>query len=109
MKKFLLILPLFFVLPTYATCPIDGISPSCTANISSIQTFNTNQQNVLQPKLPTSYQSQKDLTLPKGNLNLQGPQSNFLPEGQNYGYNANCQFGGCNNIGTPQIFNQNRQ
>lgn len=110
MNKFLILtlsLPLILTsLPTFASCPIDGDATSC-----SIAQFT--REPMVQTYSPKSGIKEFSGT-PEARLNpakVDAPEKQLRSFGQqpsDYSYNSSCQFGVCNQTGTPQLFNQRK-
>ena len=121
MKKLLFLIALLLYLPAFAACPVDGISSSCSI-AEGYDTMNP---------APFSGTSLPDLNSPSNNTNFDSEinsganygmnqitdtvtrdyssEKTFREFGQNesnFNYNSSCQFGVCNQTGTPQLFQQ---
>ena len=107
MKKFLISVVILTSSCVYAACPIDGSSDACSlAEIQQSQPM----ERIDFPSsgikefsgIPDDRMKQSQDNKPRKNLREFGPQTN------DYSYNTSCQFGSCNESGTPQLF-QKRQ
>lgn len=101
MKKLLLIISILTSYPAFATCPIDA--SSCIAEFQPLQTMpsaplqipENSSSKVFSPTPPTTNLSRE---ISPQNVRMFGPTD------EDYGYNAGCQFGVCQNSGTPKSF-----
>lgn len=108
MKKLSILIVFLASSTAFASCPIDGDLTSC-----SIANFQTQQpmQNTYSRKSSIKEFS----STPEARLN---PTENDIPRKQlrdfgpnpaDYSYNTNCQFGICNQSGTPELFRNRGQ
>lgn len=102
MKKFIIISIILTSLPSFASCPIDGFSNSC-----SIAEF---QQKTFIPTYAPNGDIKEFSDTPETRLNANPDSADkkmlreFGPKNSDFGYNTNCQFGICKKSGTPQPF-----
>lgn len=103
MKILLFLIVITFVLPTYATCPLET-GAACT--ISQFKEIDS-------PKGPSRRKINEFLDAPKQDSNpipeniirKQEDFQDFGNQPKDYSYNADCQFGVCkNSSGAPQLF-----
>lgn len=108
MKKILLSICLLTSLPTFASCPIDGETSAC-----SIAEFQQQQpmQRTYSPKSQIKeFAGSPEARLKPSQDNRPSKElRDFGPKPADYSYNTSCQFGVCNNSGTPQLFEQRGQ
>jgi len=125
MKKLLFLIAVLIVLPAYCACSIDGVSSVCSIADAvkfpspSIDTgFDTNVGNKSSgaervPQLSRPSVLPEDTAFSKNNAEQaernyknQAPLRTFRQNNRDFSYNASCQFGFCNQTGTPQLFQQ---
>lgn len=109
MKKILLISGLILLSPlTYAACPLDGDSLSC-----SVAKFQQPQpmQRTYSPKstIKEFAGSPESRLKPSQNEEPSTNLRDFGPQPADYSYNTSCQFGICNPSGAPQLFENRGQ
>ncbi len=108
MKKILIITVILTSSSAYAACPLDGITNSC-----SIAEFQ--QQQPMQRTYSPKSTIKEFAGSPEGRLKPsqnEEPSQNlrdFGPQPADYSYNTSCQFGVCNQSGTPQLFEKRGQ
>ena len=125
MKKFLTIFSCLIIFPVYAACPIDSAANTCSiadaVNFPSPEIdrgFDTNVgnkssgalrvPNLSSPPKSQSYISSTDKDIEPAQRNYKEESSlrNYRQNKSDFSYNASCQFGFCNQTGTPQLFQQ---
>lgn len=108
MKKLLITIAILSSSCVYATCPIDGISTSC-----SVAEFQQQQpmQRTYSPKSTIKEFAGSPEARLKPSQNNEPSQNlrDFGPQPADYSYNTSCQFGVCNDSGTPQLFQKRGQ
>lgn len=103
MKNLLILSLILTSIPAFAACPIDGDGSACIAQFS--------RQPLQQTYAPNSNVKEFSRT-PEARLNparVNAPTTelrNFRQVPNDYSYNSSCQFGVCNQTGTPQLFQQ---
>ena len=119
---------LLFVLPAYSSCPVDETNSACSiADAVKFPSpdidsgFDTNVGNkssgalrvpeVSKSSFSQSYTSTIDREPKTNERNYkdQTPLRNYRQNKNDYSYNASCQFGFCNQTGTPQLFQQRNE
>ena len=106
MKKILLLIILTSY-PVFAACPIDNLLNSCVAQ------FQPDIAPPMQPQPPLQPSpKQKSFAETPSNMDISREikpikDRYFGSNNTEYGYNSNCQFGICQNSGTPKIFGTN--
>ena len=100
MKKLFSIMLIYATIPAaFATCSLDGLS-------CSIADLNSPTEKMYTSK-PLIQQFSNPSTIDKKVVNKEEEQNylrNFGQQETDYGYNASCQFGVCNQTGVPQLF-----
>ena len=108
-KLFFILIVIVISYPTFASCPISDTSSACVAEF---QSTGIPEIPAINPKLnipagskvfiktPSTVESAREIQPRKNLRNSSGKSSD-------YGYNANCQFGVCQNSGMPKLFPQN--
>ena len=108
MKKLLITLAILSSGYAYAACPIDGLSTSC-----SLAEFQQQQpmQRTYSPKSTIKEFAGSPEARLKPSQNNEPSQNlrDFGPQPADYSYNTSCQFGVCNDSGTPQLFQKRGQ
>lgn len=106
MKYLTIIALIFTVLPAFSACPIDGEACIAEFQPTITQPINKTMQNNVTSKsfvpTPSATNLKREVTPQKG-LRMFGPTK------EDYGYNASCQFGVCQNTGTPKNFSPNNE
>lgn len=107
MKKLLILSFILTSLPTFAACPIDGDGAACTIAQFSRQPM----QQTYSPKSGIKeFSGSPEARLKPAQVNAPSTElRKFRQVQDNYSYNSSCQFGVCNQTGTPQLFQQNRK
>ena len=99
---------ILFSHPVFASCPVGDAVDACVAefqqtSLPKIAPLNSQltpqSSSDIFIQTPAAVQSNREISPTK---NLRDFGANSL----DYGYNANCQFGVCQNAGTPKIFRQ---
>ena len=104
MKKFLIISAFLFVLPTFATCPIEGGDTVC-----SLPEFRERTTPIYSSTPSLSGDNVDD---PSTNLNptyrneIEKEFRQFAPAASDFNYNSTCQFGVCMQNRSTPLFNQ---
>lgn len=112
-------------IPVFASCPIDGNTAACSVadamNFPSSgidRGFNTNVSQPksgasLIPELSKSTRSPEYVSIPdrvkqsaEKNYTNDNPLRDFRQTQRDFSYNSSCQFGVCEQTGTPQHFQQ---
>ena len=124
MKKFLISASLLITLPVFSACPVDGTTEACSladaikfpssnvdkgfdTNVGNKTTGVLRVPNVSKQKVSKSYTSRFNQTDDsEKNYKEQTPLRTYRNTRNDYSYNADCQFGACNQTGTPQLFQQ---
>ena len=124
MKKFLFLI-LITALPVYAACPIDGSGefcggagtlnfpstgiehglisqPSAPLNSTGIPEPEIKKRGIEESNFSTAARAKTNPT--SRDYSSEEPLRDFRQNSSNYSYNASCQFGNCNQTGTPQLF-----
>lgn len=101
MKNFLIITCLLISLPAFSACPLDGETTSC-----SIAEFHQDEMNpTYSPEsLIKEFSGSPEARLKPKENKVEKELRNFGPQSTDYSYNTSCQFGVCNQSGTPQLF-----
>ena len=107
MKKYLILIATITALPTFATCPIDEESGTC-----SIAQFEQRklQQTYSPSKTINEFSgSPEDRLKPAEKVKITPELQDFGNQPKDYSYNADCQFGICkNNSGAPRLFDNRK-
>ena len=112
---------LILALPAFAACPIDGNASCSIANNSDFSNVGMSNEFDNTNSTPFSGTSLPELNKPSKITKANpGADTNVLPASRDYsseksfrtfrqteadyGYNSSCQFGVCNQTGTPRSF-----
>ena len=108
MKKYLIIAVILTTTSAYASCPIDGITESCS--IAEIQTPQPLHRTYAPASSIKEFSDTPEARLkPAQNDKPSRQLRDFGPQTADYSYNTSCQFGICNRSGTPQLFEKRGQ
>ena len=107
MYKILLLIFILTSFPAYASCPIDGISNSCVAEIQPV-TLPPLQSSSPLPQKQLKLFTETPSTLDISREIKPAKAREFSSNNTEYGYNSSCQFGVCMDTGTPKIFTQDK-
>lgn len=128
MKAIYIITSLLLVLPVYSACPVDNVSASCSladavkfpspiidrgldTNVGDKSSGAVRVPEVGRSSVSKSYTStidEKRITTER-NYKEQPPLRDYRQNKNDFSYNASCQFGFCNQTGTPQLFQQRNE
>ena len=100
--KNIIILIAILTLPTYASCPIDGLADSCVAEFNPVPSFNPIPNNRNPEAFNKPFQGTANTTPISREIGPKSNLQNFGPTIQDYNYNSSCQFGICRTTGTPK-------
>ena len=129
MKRLLIISSLLLAIPVFAACPIDGSSAACSIAdaikfpSTGLDTgFDTNvgdkspgvlrvpeTRQIKRQQINTSAISNRNYEESAKNYSDQTPLRKSRQDRNDFSYNASCQFGVCNQTGTPQLFQQRNE
>lgn len=109
MSKHFIILSLFLTsISVQASCPIDGSTTSCS--IAEFQQQQPMQRTYSPQSTIKEFSGSPEARLkPSQNNEPSKNLRNFGPQPADYSYNTSCQFGICNESGTPQLFEKRGQ
>lgn len=104
MKHLFILIILFCIPSSYASCPIDGDGSACIAEFQSFKSIQTSPPII---KTPDSISERRFIETPHAVQNInriekEDSTRNFGPKNSDYSYNASCQFGNCSQNGTPK-------
>lgn len=108
MKKYLIILAILSMPPIFASCPIDGENTACS--IAEFQSQQPMQRSYSPSSTIKEFADSPEARLKPSQDNE--PSQNlrsFGPQPADYSYNTSCQFGVCNESGSPQLFESRGQ
>ncbi len=107
MKK---ILPLILILtsyPVFASCPISD--SACIAEYQQTQSSNPLTMPIPKNSSANTFVPTPSATSLKREIAPARGLRMFGSTDEDYGYNASCQFGVCQNTGTPKTFSPNNE
>ena len=108
MKKILILSAILTTSLAYASCPIDGLTDSCS--IAEIQSPQPMQRTYAPASTIKEYSGSPEARLKPSQNNLPSRQlRDFGPQRADYSYNTSCQFGICSRSGTPHLFENRGQ
>lgn len=108
MKKYLFLGLILTSLSAYATCPIDGDTTACS--LAEFQTAQPMQRTYSPKSTIKEFAGSPEARLkPSQNDEPSKNLRDFGPQPMDFSYNSDCQFGVCNNNGTPQLFEKRGQ
>ena len=101
MKKILLLILILTTYPAFAACPVENMSGACIAEFKTMPLAAP-----MTPILPASPSVREFSPTPprvgiKREIEPTRSLRMFGPTSSDYGYNSSCQFGICQNTGTP--------
>lgn len=106
MKKLIILSFLLTSIPAFATCPIDGDGAACTIAQFSREPM---QKTYAPNSNIKEFSGTPEARLNPARVNAPSRElRNFRQVPDDYSYNSSCQFGVCNQTGTPQLFQQKR-
>jgi hypothetical protein len=97
MKKILVLSLIFFAVPVYSACLVDGNSCSIANFQSETEMSTQSKSSTFSPTPSADRDPLKEPTISK-------PLRGFGQQESDYSYNSSCQFGVCNQTGAPKLF-----